>query len=113
MPQAFPYLMMKLCAFRDRKSDERKDVGRHHALDLYTIVGMMTENEYEAAVAWGREHAGEPHVQGARRVVSEDFSGSTATGVLRMREHPLFGDDFQVDDFIAVLGEIFGVPKSR
>src|SRR5207302_1178076 len=49
IPEAFPYLMMKLHAFDDRKDDADKDLGRHHALDLYTIVGMMTEQEYERA----------------------------------------------------------------
>jgi hypothetical protein len=53
IPQAFPYLMMKLHAFEDNKEDVRKDQGRHHAIDLYAIVGMMTEGEYE------REGAGD------------------------------------------------------
>lgn len=34
IPHPFPYLMMKLCAFHDRKDDARKDLGRHHAMDL-------------------------------------------------------------------------------
>jgi hypothetical protein len=107
VPRAFPYLLMKLCAFRDRKSDFRKDVGRHHALDLYTITGIMTEVEYESAVELGRTHAESPHVQGARRTVAADFSTPTALGVIRLREHPLFRPDFRVDDFIAVLHEVF------
>ena len=36
VPEAFPYLMMKLHAFGDRKNDANKNVGRHHALDAYT-----------------------------------------------------------------------------
>ena len=36
---------VKLSAFADRKADENKDLGRHHALDAYTIAGMMTERE--------------------------------------------------------------------
>lgn len=42
VPEAFPYLMMKLIAFDDRKDDADKDQGRHHAFDLYNIVAMMT-----------------------------------------------------------------------
>ncbi len=34
VPQPFTYLKMKLFAFRDRKVDEAKNLGRHHALDL-------------------------------------------------------------------------------
>lgn len=107
VPQAFPYLMMKLSAFRDRKHDERMDVGRHHALDAYTIVGMMTEVEYERAKALGQDYAEEPHVRDVRRIVAEDFSAPTTLGLLRLREHPLSRPEFTVDDFIAVLGEVF------
>ena len=55
VPDAFPYLMMKLHAFGDRKEDANKDLGRHHALDAYTIVGMMTEGEYQRK---GPRHCG-------------------------------------------------------
>ena len=34
-------------------------------------------------------------------------SGRTGRGVLRLQEHPLYRPDFQLDDFIAVLGEVF------
>jgi hypothetical protein len=50
VPEAFPYLLMKLSAFAERKVDANKDLGRHHALDAYTIVGMMTEPEYNRAM---------------------------------------------------------------
>ena len=46
IPQAFSYLMMKLFAFRDRKDDDEKEFARHHALDLYRIVAMLSEPEY-------------------------------------------------------------------
>lgn len=67
MPDAFPYLMMKPFAFHDRRDDPQKDVGRHHALDLYTVVGMMTEGEYDRAVATGRELATDGRVTRAGR----------------------------------------------
>jgi hypothetical protein len=107
VPRAFPYLMMKLHAFADRRDDARKDAGRHHALDLYTIVGLMTAEEYDDARRLGAGLGGDVHVRRAREVVAGDFAATTALGVLRLREHPLFRPDFQVDDFIAVLGEIF------
>src|SRR5690606_21408998 len=107
VPQAFPYLMMKLCAFRDRKDDARKDVGRHHALDLYNIVGMMTEEEYEAAVDLGRTHREDPRIADVRDIVGEHFSDPTALGILRLREHPLWRPEFQLDEFVAILGEVF------
>lgn len=46
---AFPYAPMKLGALRDRINDTDKQEGRHHAMDLYRIVGMLTEEEAEAS----------------------------------------------------------------
>ncbi len=38
---------MKLHAFRDRLDDPRKDLAQHHALALYRIVTMLTEDEFD------------------------------------------------------------------
>ncbi len=88
-----------------RKEKER-DKERHHALDLYTIVGMMTEEEYERGKELGTAYAGNEHVERARAIVWEHFASVTATGILRLREHPLFRDDFQLEEFMGVLQEI-------
>ncbi|HYT93331.1 MAG TPA: hypothetical protein VEL76_31735, partial [Gemmataceae bacterium] len=107
VPAAFPYLMMKLHAFDDRKDDADRNQGRHHALDLYTIVGMMTETEYERARALGDAHGADKHVERARRIVRDHFGERTALGMLRLQEHKLFRDDFLVGEFMEVVGEIF------
>ena len=98
---------MKLSAFADRKADENKDLGRHHALDAYTIVGMMTEPEYDRARMLAGRSRSEPHFVRVCDIVAADFSGSTALGILRLREHQLFRDDFRLDEFAATLAEIF------
>jgi len=107
VPEAFPYLMMKLHAFSDRKEDADKDLGRHHALDAYTIVGMMTEPEYERAKRIGAEQSEDAHVQRVRAIVRDDFAAETGLGILRMREHRLFMPEFQLVEFRQVLEEIF------
>ena len=40
-------------------------------------------------------------------IVAAEFSGRTAPGMLRLREHRLFRDDFRLDEFAATLAEIF------
>jgi hypothetical protein len=107
VPDAFPYLMMKLHALADRKDDENKDLGRDHALDVYTIVGMMTEPEYDRARRIGREQIDNENVCRGRSIVREDFASSSSMGVLRIREHQLYRDDFQIDAFLDVLREMF------
>jgi hypothetical protein len=107
VPQPFTYLMMKLFAFRDRKMDEDKNLGRHHALDLYTIVAMQVESEYQESLRLGNLYIGDGHVETAREIIRSDFAEPTSIGVIRLREHPLFRTEFPVPDFLAVLGEIF------
>jgi hypothetical protein len=106
IPQAFPYLMMKLHAFNDRKDDADSGLGQHHALDLYTIVGMMTEAEYERATKLGSTEATNDRVRQARAIVHNDFADKTAIGILRLREHKLFREEFLLDKFISLLREI-------
>ncbi len=108
VPEAFPYLLMKLHAFSDRKDDANKDLGRHHALDVYTIVGMMTEREYERARAFGVGEREKEQVVRGREIVATDFSDVNAQGLLRMREHALARPDFRLGEFLSVLREIFG-----
>jgi hypothetical protein len=108
IPEAFPYLLMKLHAFGDRKDDPNKGLGRHHALDVYTVVGMMTEVEYERAKTFAAADREDVYVRRARAIVSADFSAETAMGVLRLREHPLFRAEFRLEEFVSVLREIFG-----
>ncbi len=113
VPEAFPYLLMKLSAFADRKEDTNKDLGRHHALDAYTIVGMMTEPEYERARTLAGESRTDPHFERVCEVVADDFENPTTMGMLRLREHNLFRDDFRTGEFVEILREIFAKPSAR
>lgn len=109
VPDAFPYLQMKLSAFWDRKEDADKDLGRHHAIDAYTIVGMMTENEYERAKELAKRSRDNQHYRRVCKIVSEDFVEDSSTGLIRMREHNLFRPSFKLQTFREVLAEIFSV----
>ncbi len=107
LPQPFTYLMMKLFAFRDRKDDADKNLGRHHALDLYAITAMQAEAEYQESLRLGKLYGGDRQVETARTIIRSDFAESTSIGIIRLREHSLFQPDFPVGEFIAVLKEIF------
>ncbi len=107
VPEAFPYLLMKLSAFADRQADENKDLGRHHALDAYTIVGMMTEPEFDRARELAVRCRSDPHFRRVCDVVAADFASATSLGILRLREHRLSRENFQLDEFIESLADIF------
>jgi len=80
---------MKLGALRDRINDANKDEGRHHALDLYRIIAMLTEAEDGVAQILAMRHSKDPVIAAAMRTVDELFAAPPGLGRIRLREHPL------------------------
>ncbi len=107
MPHSFTYLLMKLTAYRDRKNDPRKELGRHHALDIFRIVAMLTRDKLVEAKNKIAEYHEDAQVQSCREVALQDFMKPTSDGTLAMRNHALWQDDNQLSPFIDALGEIF------
>jgi hypothetical protein len=104
---AFTLLLMKLHAFRDRCQDAEKDLGRHHALDIYRIVAMMTEEEFEQTrqqVAAQRDH---PVLVESARIVGEYFESVESLGSLRLREHTLWNNSMALDNFLSAVHDLF------
>lgn len=107
VPQPFTYLLMKLFAFNDRVHDERKDLARHHAMDMYRIIGLITEEEDEVVRNLAATHREDLKVLRACEIVAEFFAHPDRLGVLRMREHQLFLPSMNIEEFIADLAAIF------
>jgi len=106
IPQGFSYILMKLNAFRDQRHNAEKDEARHHALDLYRILAMMTRSEYERARRLSGEHSQDEKVVEAREIATEYFSTPEALGSLRLQEHPLFRREMNVQQFLSELAAI-------
>lgn len=87
VPRAFPYALMKLGALRDRINDENKDEGRHHAMDLYRIVGLLTEEEAEVSARLAREYADHAEVIEANRTIDTLLAPAEGLGRLRLLEY--------------------------
>jgi predicted nucleotidyltransferase len=85
IPHPFSYLVLKLFAFRDRREEALK--GAYHAFDLFTIIAMMTEEEWAEAEDLRREYHDIEPLPEARAIVAEMFSSPDAIGPLRMEEH--------------------------
>lgn len=97
VPRAFPYTLMKLGALRDRIHDEKKEEGRHHALDLYRIVGMLTMEDLEIARRLSITVRGDPAIEGALTVIDHLLATPGGLGRVRLREHPLCPGDADPD----------------
>lgn len=114
LPHPFTYLMLKLFALRDRLEDEAKDYGAYHAFDIYRVIAMLTEEEWEQAIELRDQFAAAYVMQDARKIVGELFSSAEATGILRIRQHvrktdTAIGAD-HIESLIADLNELF--PKN-
>ena len=87
IPRAFPYALMKLAALRDRIDDEDKQEGRHHAMDLYRIVGLLTEDEIEVSARLARAYAADTELIEANRTIDALLAPADGLGRLRLFEY--------------------------
>ena len=109
IPHPFTFIMMKLFALRDRKDDSGKDYGRHHALDIYTVVAMMTSREWEESTALHQKHKNSNKVKEAAVIVDEMFRNETSLGVIRLRESRYYKTSFQLAEFLRAINDLFRV----
>ncbi len=107
LPHPYTYSMMKLFAFKDRFNDEDKEFGRYHALDLYSIIATTTEEEWSSAPDLIVKHNTHPYVMEAGKLVLEYFADPEGMGMIRLRESPYYRNDYQIEEFMSVLQELF------
>ena len=107
LPHPYTFLMMKLFAFRDRLNDTDKELGRYHALDLYTIIATTLEQEWRYAFELRGQQGNQPYVLEAGCIVSEYFSALDRLGMIRLRESPYYRTGLQLDKFMSALLELF------
>jgi hypothetical protein len=110
LPHPFSYVLLKLYAFRDRREDPAKDLGRYHAFDIYTSIAMMTEEHFlEAGILRKEFEAADPLLE-AREIVGAFFDTPTALGALRIREHArqvgIRDEDVDLDGFLRDLRDL-------
>ena len=106
IPQAFTYLLMKLCAYRDRMDDADKNLGQHHALDIYRIAGLLTQDEDANVRSLRAEFAEHPVVIDARQIAATHFISPDGIGRLRIREHPLYSTALDLDRLAGELAKL-------
>lgn len=106
IPSPFTYLMMKVTAFGDQVSNEDKNLGRHHALDVYRIVAMLTEAQFRATKQQFRERASSDHVRHVQKLVRKYFGTEEPTGVLRIKEHSFFTNAMQLSVFTDSIADL-------
>lgn len=87
VPRAFPYAIMKLGALHDRIDDVNKQEGRHHAMDLYRIVWILTEEEAEVSARLAADYSGDARVAKALRTIDSLLAPRDGLGRIRLLEY--------------------------
>ena len=100
---------MKLFAFRDRIPDASQDHGSHHSLDLYSIIAMMTEVQWDQSLKMRLEYQQKSAVIEAAEIVNDLFSYQDSQGMLILRGNPYCSSALQLEDFRTTLLELFGM----
>lgn len=100
IPSPFTYLMMKITAFGDQVTEERREFGRHHALDVYRVVAMLTKQQYEQTREQFSKYAQEPAAQTVVTLAQQFLDSPDSPGNIRMREHAFYGDNMNMAAFI-------------
>lgn len=109
LPHPFTYTVMKLFAFRDRIPDLSQDRGSHHSLDLYSIIAMMTEVQWEQSLNMRLQHQADAAVVEATQIATDLFSSKDSQGMLILRGNPYCSSALQLEEFRETLLELFGV----
>ena len=109
LPTSYAFLMMKLFALRDQWQNDRKDYGRKHALDVYTVIAMLTEAEFDRSLTLRNRYQATAEATEAALVVAQLFADGNAPGSLRLREHPNFPrvTPGEWNEFLRTLTELF------
>lgn len=114
LPSAYAFLMMKLSALLDQHQQSSKDNGRKHALDIFSIIALLTESELERTLSMRDRYRSVPQAMEACRIVQDLFGSRDSPGSLRVREHPNFTTsnlpEFGV--FLETLTDIFPTPAA-
>ncbi len=117
LPQAFPYLIMKLFALRDGPKSTDPRTAHRHALDLFTIWSTMTEPEFIAAEALRAKYETHPLMTDVRAITADLFKGRDPAALLSMRiaarESGISLDEALVPQFAADIVSLLGDSSQR
>ena len=98
IPSAFTYLLMKLKAYEDRRSDDKrrdkeKNYAMHHAGDIYRTIATMTIDEYDTCRSLRSSNSNHKSVVEVTKIARKYFMSHQSEGIRRIRQTPDFPDD--------------------
>lgn len=113
VPHPFASLCMKLCAALDHERAllaRRKPRGEKHASDVYLLVAMLDEAEFDQTQALARRFADEPPMARIRAAITELFAAPEQAGLrtIALEARKVDSTPLELELFSTMLGELFG-----
>lgn len=106
IPHPFAYLFLKLNAVNDRVDDSVK--GLYHAFDVYRIIAMMTENEWNESTSLATRYSDHKQFEKAAAIVADLFANEDSKGVILVKRFAAqSGEKPESDKLIADLSTLF------
>lgn len=115
LPHPYTFLVLKLFALRDHLNKEKKSVDEQtkqpkapeHAFDIYRIVSMFTEPEWNEAKELADQYRADEILTEAREIASTIFGSLEAEGPLAARRHAVtVGFEIENSDLQKVLDDL-------
>lgn len=75
--------------------DKDKGFGQNHALAVYRIVGLLTQQEDAAVRKLSAKFSSHSVVLDARAIAQAHFIAADGVGCLRILEHPLYSPSLE------------------
>ena len=108
VPHPFNFIILKLFAFRDRINDEKTDYGRHHVFDVFTIISMLTKNEWQEVNNLYQKYKNDNTIKETCKIINQYFFSNDLLGIIRLKENTFFKYPEQVvEEFILDIKELF------
>ena len=111
LPNTFTYLMMKLHAFSDKERRGEGESASKHAADVYQILAVTNEQDWETAKELRRRYLEIPAVKNACRIVQDRFAFPDQMGLIRLREYSPAFRQVDTTEISSILTELFVGPE--
>lgn len=106
VPHPATLLVMKLHAFRDRFVRGEQEKSGHHAIDVYRILCLLDETTFAECKGILNRNANVSAVFSAGEIVERYFQSADQMGFVKIREHALYRDHFDLETMRSVLQEL-------
>ncbi|MBU1916727.1 hypothetical protein KKF63_01280, partial [bacterium] len=116
LPSCYNAIILKLHALDERKdkNDLKSNYGRHHALDIFTTICQMNEEDWKTAKSHYKKDKEKTYLQQSCQIRNKLFSTKSDKGMIRLKENQYYEDNKKLFNqyeelFLQDIAELFPI----